>query len=1023
MAVLSYLEIVLAANSAAFNQSIADARTQTVAAFSDMREYANKMGPAVGAAIGVAAAATTALVVEQVALANELQHTANVANSSVQEIQKYTVGAKKMGIEQDALGAIFQDTSDKIGDFLSTGGGGMADFFENIAPQIGVTADEFRNLSGPQALQLYYDSLEKAKIGQNEMTFYMEAMASDATTLIPLLANGGEGFDVWAKAAANAGAVMDDETIVATQKLQATTDLLELSVDGAKTQFVKGFIPVLADVATKLTGTETASDAAYLAGQNLAIGFKGVAKVGIGVAATFDAVGSSIGGVAAIISTLLDGVGIADSGLEIAIKMGSNIKAAGEMNRMVDQDIRDSLSSYADLLKGVDELGSGISNATVDALIEQKKRLAEINQELGKTGQEQQEQQEAAKKAAEDKAKADKAALKAAKELGAAYVSNTALSGLKLKANEAIAGGKVRGYTAEFAEVTQSLLGNDLKYFSALNDTYHKGTNSKHASGQAFDVVLKNANQAASAAAIIKKAAAQYGYSVKVLNEYANPSKNATGGHLHVSVYGQKATKAGGADIQYIKQQNNALAQEQQRAASEQARILEQQSKDRTAIRMEYANAATRIEMQLANQIDKINASGFNDDERTAFIDDAIDVANTKLAQMQLTHDQEMQYAQQSEQTDAERIRNQYALERREIQLTIKMDKELRKAKIDALNQAEQLALDERRYAFESELRQLTSIGQSDLAALRQSYADQRRALDMRTDINPSQKSDLRNAMAGAQIYDTGQLQKGARDGFNAQQADMNGTGANYSIAQQYKSRLDVIKAAEEAELNLTVSYQQAKLDAQREFVMAATQLTLSTAEQTAASLAGSFKTMLGEQNLAYKLMFAGQQSFVMASAGLNMYEAWGDAMAEGATLSQKIAGAATIATEFARIISAASSMTLELPGYQTGGFTATGRDSDPAGLVHANEFVANAPTTRKYRPELEAMHNGTYDRQSSAPNINVNVTVSMDGNSNVESNSQYGKQIGQGLAAVVSSEVMKMMRPNGTLDKTYAKR
>lgn len=126
MAVLSRLEIILAANSASFNQSIADARSQTKIAFSDMREYANKMGPAVSASIGAAAAATTALVVEQVTLANELQHTANVANSSIKEIQRYTVGAKKMGIEQDALGAIFQDTSDKIGDFLSSGGGGMA---------------------------------------------------------------------------------------------------------------------------------------------------------------------------------------------------------------------------------------------------------------------------------------------------------------------------------------------------------------------------------------------------------------------------------------------------------------------------------------------------------------------------------------------------------------------------------------------------------------------------------------------------------------------------------------------------------------------------------------------------------------------------------------------------------------------------------------------------------------------------------------------------------------------------------
>ena len=68
-------------------------------------------------------------------------------------------------------------------------------------------------------------------------------------------------------------------------------------------------------------------------------------------------------------------------------------------------------------------------------------------------------------------------------------------------------------------------------------------------------------------------------------------------------------------------------------------------------------------------------------------------------------------------------------------------------------------------------------------------------------------------------------------------------------------------------------------------------------------------------------------------------------------------------------------------------------------------------------------MSNGTYERQSSAPNININVTVTMDGNSSVESNSAYGKQVGQGIAAVVASEVRKMMRPNGEIDRRYVKR
>jgi len=61
----------------------------------------------------------------------------------------------------------------------------MADFFETVAPLVGVTADNFKDLSGPQALQLYVDSLEKANLSQSQMTFFMEAIASDATALLP----------------------------------------------------------------------------------------------------------------------------------------------------------------------------------------------------------------------------------------------------------------------------------------------------------------------------------------------------------------------------------------------------------------------------------------------------------------------------------------------------------------------------------------------------------------------------------------------------------------------------------------------------------------------------------------------------------------------------------------------------------------------------------------------------------------------------------------------------------------------
>lgn len=140
------------------------------------------------------AAGLGALSYNSITLAKELKFLAEISGAGVEEFQRMAHAAKTVGIEQDKLADIFKDFRDRVGDFLQTGGGPMADFFENIAPKVGVTADQFRELSGPQALQLYFDSLEKANVSQNDMVFFLEAMASDVTNLIPLLKEGGKAF-------------------------------------------------------------------------------------------------------------------------------------------------------------------------------------------------------------------------------------------------------------------------------------------------------------------------------------------------------------------------------------------------------------------------------------------------------------------------------------------------------------------------------------------------------------------------------------------------------------------------------------------------------------------------------------------------------------------------------------------------------------------------------------------------------------------------------------------------------------
>ncbi len=109
--------------------------------------------------------------------------------------------------------------------------------------------------------------------------------------------------------------------------------------------------------------------------------------------------------------------------------------------------------------------------------------------------------------------------------------------GLRLKSREAISGGPSATKTVEFAKIVQAQV-PELKYFSAFSDSYHKGFNSKHNQGLAFDFSIKDPSQSSAVAAKVKAAADANGYKVKIRDEYKDPSGPATGGHIHVTVLG-----------------------------------------------------------------------------------------------------------------------------------------------------------------------------------------------------------------------------------------------------------------------------------------------------------------------------------------------------------------------------------------------------------------------------------------------------------------------------------------------------
>ena len=247
---IATLTIEMAANVARLQQDLQAARGSVDSTFASIGSSVAKLKALVGTVFaGIAVGELLGAVEKVKTAAVDIERIAAASGASLDEFQRAAAGAKTVGVNLEKFGDIMKDTQDKLGDFLLTGGGELKDFFETIGPKVGVTAESFRNLSGPQALQLFYTSLEKAGVGQEVMIQQMESIANDASMLAPLLANGGAEFKSLGEEAAKAGALMSSDLIYASKALGEEMMRMDTVTVGISNSIMAELIPAITEMA------------------------------------------------------------------------------------------------------------------------------------------------------------------------------------------------------------------------------------------------------------------------------------------------------------------------------------------------------------------------------------------------------------------------------------------------------------------------------------------------------------------------------------------------------------------------------------------------------------------------------------------------------------------------------------------------------------------------------------------------------------------------------------------------------
>lgn len=323
--------------------------------------------------------------------AAEIDRSAKLVGASTQQFQYYAAGAKVAGISLEKFADINKDVNDRLGE-ARRGEGEMMDFFTKIAPRVGITIDQFKKLSGPEALQLYYNGLQKANLSHAEQITYMEQIANDAGLLIPMLKDGGAGFKEWGDQAQKAGAIMSDELITQLVTAKENLQILDLKWQGLKATMVNEVMPSITYVSNNLDTVK-----AVALGLGAAIATKVVFQIGMlsfefakgvaqGVAyqvALAGVQGQSIRtatamGVLKAISSTLGG----PLGIGLLVAQGAAAYATFKYMKSGSGDLTGKLNTQAlsvkELTKQYDQLSISQKQAFI---FEESKKLAEVTKD------------------------------------------------------------------------------------------------------------------------------------------------------------------------------------------------------------------------------------------------------------------------------------------------------------------------------------------------------------------------------------------------------------------------------------------------------------------------------------------------------------------------------------------------------------------------------------------------------------------------------------------------------------------
>jgi len=307
---------------------------------------------AVGVAIAAAATAVVAMTKANIDAADAAGESAAAAGISVENYTRLGYAMKFSVGGADALDGSMKFLNKSMYD-AANGSKSAQSAFDSLGVSY-TNADGSLRESTDVMLDVA-DKFSTMKDGAQKSAMAMDIFGKSGADMVPFLNQGAAGINELTAQADRLGVTLDGPTADAAGQFNDNIDMLKGAAKGFGNEVMKGLLPSLNNLGNEMVATADNGDAMASAAEGVVAILKGVVTVGVTAAATLQAVGNAIGGIAAATVAALSG----------------DFKGAADIMKQVYDD---TVNVASNTMSRIDAIWSA-SASTVEAA-EERKRAA-----------------------------------------------------------------------------------------------------------------------------------------------------------------------------------------------------------------------------------------------------------------------------------------------------------------------------------------------------------------------------------------------------------------------------------------------------------------------------------------------------------------------------------------------------------------------------------------------------------------------------------------------------------------------